>query len=189
MIGKELDSLADVVSFGVAPAVIIYQILNNSNYLPSLRIGEIQIVPFISLMIPICSALRLAKFNTDQDQKVIFKGLPTPANALLFASFPLIIQNQLNGDTFIQNVLSGILNNFYFLFLLILLSSFLLVSNIKMISLKFSDYSWKHNKNRYLLLGFSAILLILFHYIALPIIIFLYILLSIINHPKNEIYS
>lgn len=165
-IGKELDSLADLVSFGVLPSVLIFQYLKPQSMAWA----------YLAFLIAVFSALRLAKFNTDTRQSEEFIGLPTPANALFFASFPLII---------FQFPASKIyLTNFYGLIVLIFLSSFLMIAEIKLFSLKFKDFSWANNQLRFTFLILSLILLIIFQSLAIPLILLMYIIFSIF-HYKN----
>jgi CDP-diacylglycerol--serine O-phosphatidyltransferase len=179
VIGKDLDSLADVVSFGVLPGFIMFSLLENC-FIDSE--GWIAYIPFVSFLIPVFSALRLAKFNHDTRQTESFIGLPTPANALFIGSIPLLLAYP-SERLFI---ISSIFANPGFIVMLVFLLSFLLVSPIPMFSLKFRDFSWKKNSFQYIFLFMSLILLILFYYSALPIIIFLYILLSIIKIPAKK---
>jgi CDP-diacylglycerol--serine O-phosphatidyltransferase len=178
-IGKELDSLADMVSFGVLPGFIMFSMLETCY-------GDaeswISYIPFISFLIPVFSALRLAKFNTDHRQTESFIGLPTPANAIFIGSIPLLLAYPSDRIAIISRVFS----NPGFLVMLVLLLSFLLVSPIPLFSMKFKDMSWKNNSFQYILLLLSLILLFLFNYSSLPIIIFLYIILSIIKIPAKK---
>ena len=169
-IGKDLDSLADMVSFGVLPAVIMYEIflqahqINNiSNYLN-----------FIAFLIPVFSALRLAKFNVDTRQSENFIGLPTPANAILIASFPIIL---LHNNTYYTPFL---LNPYVLLCFVVIMCS-LLVAEVPMMSLKFKNRDFNENIYRYLLLLFSAILILFFKFAAVPVVILIYIVLSLIQ--------
>ena len=131
------------------------------------------LIPYFGLLVTLASAYRLAKFNIDEDQQTYFKGLPTPANALLILSLPLILefQNWYNVDALILNK--------WFLISVTIFSSWLLNSNIKLFALKFKDWSFKNNSIRYLFIVISAILLVVLQFIAIPIIILLYIILSI----------
>lgn len=169
-IGKELDSLADVVSFGVLPSVIIYQL-----FLQAPQLGEISTyLNYTAFFIAIFSALRLAKFNIDTRQEDSFLGLPTPANALLVASLPFIVAG---GNLFLKNVIL----NAFFLFIFSLGMGILLVLEIPLMSLKFKNFSIKHNSYRYILIILAVILILIFKFAAVPVVIFLYILLSIIQ--------
>lgn len=169
-IGKELDSLADVVSFGVLPSVIIYQLFLQSPQID----GVSPILNMSAFLIAIFSALRLAKFNVDLRQSENFIGLPTPANALLIASLPMILaQNNWFFTSYILNP--------FFLFIFSLGMSILLVTEIPLISLKFKSLNLNDNLFRYILVISSLILVIIFKFAAVPIIIFIYILLSLIQ--------
>jgi len=176
-IGKDLDSLADMVSFDVLPSVILYELFLQAP--PVAGIGSY--LNFIAFLIPVFSALRLAKFNTDTRQAEIFIGLPTPANAILIASFPLIMQQYPDLSHYILNpyVLAG--------FVAVMCA--LLVAEIPLLSLKFKNRDFNKNIYRYLLLLFSAILVLFFKFAAVPAVIFIYILLSIIQFKfaHNEV--
>jgi CDP-diacylglycerol--serine O-phosphatidyltransferase len=168
-IGKELDSLADMVSFGVLSSVILYQLL-----LKAPQIEHISIyLNFIAFLIPVFSALRLAKFNTDSRQAEIFIGLPTPANGILIGSFPLIMEQYPNLNQYILNP--------YVLSVFALVMCALLVAEMPLMSLKFKNRNFNKNIYRYLLLLFSAILILFFKFAAVPIIIFIYLILSVIQ--------
>ncbi len=157
--GKELDSLADVVSFGVLPGVIVFSVLSKA------QVNDW--IPFVAFIVPVFSALRLAKFNIDERQTSSFIGLPTPANAifmggLVFSYSELLTQNYL--------LLVGIA----------VLFSFLLVSEIPMFALKFKNLKWKENTIQFVFLLVVIILLILFQQNAFAPIIGWYILLSVL---------
>jgi CDP-diacylglycerol---serine O-phosphatidyltransferase len=169
-IGKELDSLADVVSFGVLPSVIIYQL-----FLQSPQVGSIS--PYLNLsafFIAIFSALRLAKFNVDVRQAENFIGLPTPANAALIASLPMILAQD-------NWFFTAYILNPFFLFIFSLGMSILLVTEIPLLSLKFKSLNWNDNLFRYILVISAILLVIIFKFAAVPIIVFIYILLSLIQ--------
>jgi CDP-diacylglycerol---serine O-phosphatidyltransferase len=178
-IGKELDSLADVITFGMAPTCIVYSIMKQSLGIDNFSVANTSIVNLIFLLLPlvmvVLSAVRLAKFNVDTRQSESFIGLPTPANALFIASFPLIIFFENN--TFIVYLVQ----NTYFLAITTIIFSLLLVSELPMFSLKFKNLSLKYNKTRFIFLGLSIILIILFQFTALALIILLFIVISIIN--------
>jgi CDP-diacylglycerol--serine O-phosphatidyltransferase len=169
-IGKDLDSLADVVSFGVLPAVIMYQI-----FLQAHQIDKVSNwLNFIAFLIPVFSALRLAKFNVDTRQAENFIGLPTPANAILIASFPIIIGHH-------NRFYTPYLTNPYVLPCIVILMCTLLVLEMPMMSLKFKNRDFNENIYRYLLLLFSAILILFFKFAAVPVVILIYIILSVIQ--------
>ncbi|TSJ40623.1 CDP-diacylglycerol--serine O-phosphatidyltransferase [Mucilaginibacter corticis] len=168
-IGKDLDSLADMVSFGVLPSVILYQLFLQAPQIPNVS----PYLNFCAFLIPVFSALRLAKFNTDTRQSEIFIGLPTPANAILIASFPLIIQQYSNLARYILNP--------YGLTVFVVVMCALLVAELPLMSLKFKNKDFNQNIYRYLLLLFSAILILFFKFVAVPVVIFIYIALSIVQ--------
>ena len=172
-IGKELDSLADVVSFGVLPSVIIYQLFLLAPQIDSISVW----LNFSAFLIAIFSALRLAKFNIDERQSDQFIGLPTPANALLIASFPMIIAE--NNLFFVNYIL-----NPYFLFIFSLGMGILLVAEIPLMSLKFKSLNQTDNIPHIILIFSSLILLLFFKFAAVPLIITLYFLISFIQFRK-----
>jgi CDP-diacylglycerol--serine O-phosphatidyltransferase len=212
-IGKDLDSLADMVTFGAVPAFMMYKLIDLSyilaftkglapesggsgiwsNYTPN------NLVKYAGLIIAVFSALRLAKFNHDKRQTDAFIGLPTPANALFICGFPLIFNrlgfnfsevNELlsmeqvfrdNGDV-TGSVCLFILTSPLVLVISSVVLSLLLVSEIPLLALKFKNFSWKDNEPRFVLIGLSAILLILLQWTAIPLVIVLYLLLSIVNN-------
>lgn len=164
-IGKQLDSLADIVTFGVLPAVIIITYFEK-HYEPY---GIY--IQYIAYAIPLFSALRLAKFNVDTRQSESFLGLPTPANAMFLGSY---IANKI---IYRHPLLD---NNLTFL-IFISIFTVLLITELPLLSLKFKNYGWSDNKLKWILLILSALLLITLQLLSLPIIILLYILISIIN--------
>ena len=180
-IGAQLDSLADVISFGLAPSVIMYLLILESPGLPSCGIGGIPLVPFAALLLVAGGAYRLAKFNTDPGQETEFKGLPIPSTGLFVASLPLIFNQYQDLDG-----LSDVIRNHYTLLAIVVFLSWLMVSNIPMISLKFKSLKWSGNASRYVLLLSVPVLFILFGYSAIPMIIFLYIIISIISLPVKS---
>ena len=183
-IGKDLDSLADMVSFGLVPGMILFKLIGYSIGI-SINTGIITLVPYIAFLIPLFSALRLAKFNNDERQTDVFIGLPTPANALLIASFPLILiqQSTLVGINILP--IQSLFLSTVFLIIMSVLLSYLLVAELSLLSLKFKTFNWKENKIRFLFLGISCVLLILLYYVAIPVIILLYILLSLFFQKSN----
>ena len=160
-IGKELDSLADDITFGMAPATIVYSLLKMQN-VPGF-------VPFIAFLIAAFSALRLAKFNLDERQAMGFIGLPTPANALFWGSLAISLQYVQWNEMWIALIVG------------ILLSCWILVCEVPMFALKFHDISWKNNKLRYSFISISAILLALFGVLGFAIIVALYVILSVLS--------
>ncbi len=183
-IGKELDSLADVVSFGVAPSVVVYCLLQQSmnfNWSSYYVFTQYPVMKYFPFIMAAFSALRLAKFNIDPRQAVDFIGVPTPANALLLCSFPLLLHFHL--PTLIKFsdklIYIDIIYHPGFLCGLSLIMSILLVSEIRLFSLKFKDFSWRNNANRYIFLIVSAIMIAVFQFNATPIIIGFYIIWSV----------
>jgi CDP-diacylglycerol--serine O-phosphatidyltransferase len=172
--GKQLDSLADVVSFGVAPAMIIYQFLRMSyaNEENGIDISIMYLIPVFILAG--ASAYRLAKFNLDHSQQYGFKGLPTPAMGLLVASMPMIYWY---GE---YEFVATLLLNKWFLYAITFLLSWLMVSNIPMMAMKFKNFSVKSNLPKLILLIIAVIAVIFLHWIAVPVIFIAYILLSLI---------
>ncbi len=177
--GKQLDSLADLVSFGVAPGIILYQFLRLSY---AQQEGGMEVSVFwlsIAFLIPAASAFRLAKFNLDTEQQYSFKGVPTPAVGLLIASLPVIYWN-VNEAWMLKLLL-----NKWFLYGLILLLSYLMVSDLSMMSLKFKDLNVKNNLSKYILLVIAIISIIALKWLAVPIIFIAYVLVSLLF--KNKI--
>ncbi|MCI6671379.1 MAG: CDP-diacylglycerol--serine O-phosphatidyltransferase [Prevotella sp.] len=175
-IGKELDSLADVVTFGVAPAAMIFHIINISP-LPAFAEGLRNILPYSAFLLPAFSALRLAKFNLDERQATGFIGLPTPANALFWSSLIVgtSLATQSNTLWTIPLILIGIL-----------LCSWLMVAEIPMFALKFKQWGWRENEVKYVFLISCLFLLAIFGISAFAIIILWYVVLSFVVRKKTE---
>lgn len=181
-LGLQLDSLADMITSGLVPGIVMFHLLSltaddfslveHSDYLTEF-FSDIEWLPFVGLIITLASAYRLATFNISTNQSDSFIGLPTPANTLLIISFPLIMEHQNN------DMMNTIILNPWFLIGVTLLSSFLLNSKIKLIALKFKNWSFKDNAARYLLIILALILLIIFKFAGIPLIIILYILMSL----------
>jgi CDP-diacylglycerol--serine O-phosphatidyltransferase len=182
-IGKELDSLADVVSFGVLPGILIYQLMTASPNTPSA--GQyISIFSLIALIIPVLSAVRLAKFNLDTRQTTSFIGLPVPANALFLGSLPLIKMQAGFSDSL--SWLTLVTDNYYILAVIAVAMSLLLVSELPLISLKFSNLKFADNKPQFILVLFAVITFATLTFAAIPLIILAYILISVIFKPGAE---
>ena len=191
--GKQLDSLADVVTSGVAPGIIMFQLiifsLKESYFMELTYESEdwqgfdeltFYFLPVIGLMIPLASAYRLAKFNLDERQTSSFIGLPTPALAIFVVSLPLII---VYTD---YQMLIKLLQNATVLIFITLIGCYLLNAEIPLFSLKFKNYQFAHNKERYLFLFLSILLIVLFKIVAIPLVIILYILVSVIDNIKTK---
>ena len=173
--GKQLDSLSDVVSFGVAPSVILYQLLRIS-FIKEENGLETSIAWLLPAFLVACAgAYRLARFNLDNSQSYGFKGVPIPAAGLLIASFPLILHY---GNSFID--VSEWLTNKWVLYAVILLVSGLMVSTLPLMALKFKDYSIKNNLPKIILLLVTVVSAILFHWLAVPLVFIVYIILSLL---------
>jgi len=183
-IGKELDSLADVVSFGVLPGIIVYQLMANSPNTPAEGLfSYISIFSLAALIIPVLSAVRLAKFNLDTRQTTSFIGLPVPANALFLGSLPLIKMQAGFSDSL--SWLTVITDNYYVLAFIAVGMSLLLVSEIPLISLKFRNLKFADNKPQFILVAFTILAFVLFTFTAIPLIILAYIILSLIFKPTS----
>jgi CDP-diacylglycerol--serine O-phosphatidyltransferase len=179
--GKELDSLADLVSFGVAPGLIIYsllvKIIGTSSEAVSTghEILLTSLAVVISAFMVVCGGLRLAKFNTDTEQSTSFKGLPIPANALVIVS--LIIASCYSESTLLLIITGSTLA----IMLISISLSLLMVSRIDLLSLKFSSYRLSGNESRYILIGLSAGSVVIGGLAALPLIIPYYIAVSVVS--------
>lgn len=158
-IGKELDSLADVVSFGVLPSMVMYALLVDAS--------SVSWTPFVAFLIAVFSALRLARFNIDKNQSDSFIGLPTPANALFITALP-----------FLNDRFEILISNELFLLAVTIIFSLLLVSPLPLFALKFKNFSWMDNRLRFTFLFLAVLLLLWQKEAAIPAIILLYIVLS-----------
>ncbi len=168
-IGKDLDSLADDVSFGAAPSLIVFSLFKEMNY-PGIMQGISVYFPYLAFLIAVCSALRLAKFNNDTRQTSSFIGLPVPANALFWASLAAGGHDLLTSDCFHP----------LYLLLLVCLFSWLMVSEIPMFSLKFKNLSWSDNKTSFIFLT-GCIPLLFLGLCSFSAIIVWYLLLSLVT--------
>ncbi len=190
-LGLQLDSLADMVTSGVVPGIVMYQLLSQVYGKPFYLLPDSwsanqvistfdwSYVSLLGLLITLASGYRLAKFNVDTRQTTSFIGLPTPANTLLIISLPLILKFQ--QDTWVVEI---ILNK-WFLILITLLSCYLLNAEIPLFSLKFKTWGFAENKVRYSFLILAVVCIILLKFIAIPIVILLYIIFSLFL-PKDN---
>jgi len=172
-IGKQLDSLADMVSFGVAPASIMYMMIFYAT-----RNHDLYIIGYLvavsAYIIAVFSALRLAKFNIDTRQTDSFIGLPTPANAIFICSLAFISEG--------NHSLSILTENIFFLLAVTVVFSYLLIAELPLFSLKFKTFDWKSNKTRYIFVILSALFLIVLHWAGLAVVILIYIILSVFTN-------
>ena len=178
--GGQLDSLSDVVSFGVAPGVILYQMLRLSYAQEDngLDVSVLALVP--AFIFSAAAAWRLAKFNLSTDQSHSFRGVPTPAAGLVIASLPLIFWYTTS------NSLREVMLNKWLLYAVVLVMSYLMVSNIRLMALKFTDYSVKNNRMKYVLLVLSVALIVILKWQAVPLIFVLYILCSLLDRKSSS---
>lgn len=178
--GKQLDSLADVVSFGVAPAMIVFQFLRLAfaKDEDGLNINFIWLTP--AFFIAMAAAYRLARFNLDTTQTTGFKGLPVPANGFLLASLPLIYWTLDSAN------IIGLLTNKWFLYALIVLMCWLMVSKIPLLAFKFKSRSLKDNFAPAILIAVAVISFLLLQWLAIPVTFLAYIILSLIFKPQPQ---
>jgi len=187
-LGLQLDSLADMITSGLVPGIVMFKLLikalpgdwnaysatwdshTASNWIE----WNFPVLALLGLLITAASGYRLAKFNIDERQLDSFIGLPTPANALLILSLPLILAYQPHP------IAVGIILNEWFLIGLTLVSCYMLNAEIPLFALKFSEWSFGANKVRYLFLIYCVVMLVLLQFIAIPLIIVSYVLLSLI---------
>lgn len=205
-IGKDLDSLADMVTFGVVPGIVMFQMImlgesmiDNSPavtgwtiYPPLSAPPDVSVdyvshsyVKYFALIIPIFSAIRLAKFNNDTRQSDSFIGVPTPANAMVICSLPLIFgihNGMLQSSPQLTNPLIMIFIHPFILCIVSLVMSLLLVAPLPLLALKFKNFGWADNKMRFIMIGLSVVCLAVFQFVGIPLIIILYIILSVINN-------
>jgi len=207
-IGKDLDSLADMVTFGLVPGIVMFLLLQSTPIPDALLLNDPHMgaryaspfgwAAYIAFLIPVFSAIRLAKFNNDSRQSEAFIGLPTPANAIFICSLALLIMNATMPHATTRAYLptdphSGFSINAipllalkpslsYILIGITILFSILLVSEIPLFALKFKHFKWKGNEIRFIFLGGCALLLALLQLAGIPLCIVLYILLSVINN-------
>ncbi|MBK1439438.1 CDP-diacylglycerol--serine O-phosphatidyltransferase [Parapedobacter sp. ISTM3] len=165
-VGKELDSLADVVSFGLVPGSVLY-------YMLGVALPTAEYLPYLGFLVTLFSAIRLAKFNVDERQSTDFIGLNTPMNAFYVVSLP-----------FIGEAYSGSVYHPLFLLGSIVVTSALLVSNIRLFSLKLESLSWRKNRWKFIFIILSAVLVGLFNFAAIPAVLVLYFLFSYIHFKQ-----
>lgn len=186
-LGLQLDSLADVITSGLVPGIVMYQLLGMAVYggwssgLHNPTLDSFNtLTPYAGFIITMASAYRLAKFNLDVNQSDSFIGLPTPANSLFIISLPLILYYQGNDS------LNALLLNEWFLLGVTLLSAYMLNCNLPLFALKFKNWSFKDNAVRYVFLIVSFILLVTMRFLAIPLIIIFYVLLSVVQDKMMQ---
>lgn len=192
-LGLQLDSLADMITSGLVPGIVMFQLLGMAQTGGWGSGGAVfvdgygdatfttgNLWPMVGFIITMASAYRLAKFNLDENQVASFVGLPTPANALLILSLPLILFYNPN------HILSNLILNQWFLIGLTLLSAFLLNCSLPLFALKFKTWGFKENALRYIFLIISLVLLITMQFLAVPVIILFYVLSSLVNQWSGK---
>jgi len=172
-IGKELDSLADDITFGFAPSAMIFSFLSSFHI-------HLTFVPFLAFIMAAFSALRLAKFNLDERQTMGFIGLPTPANALFWGALIAGV----DWKTFFESYTQTPTYYIYIVLAMVLISSYLLVSEIPMFALKFKHWGWKGNEVKYIFLISSVVLIVLLGVIGIAAVIAWYVLLSLFTQRR-----
>ena len=171
-IGGDLDSLSDVVSFGVAPGFIMYHLIREGMVEPIWPLGQVSLFACFAFLLPVFSAVRLAKFNVDTRQTTSFIGLPTPPMAIFMASLPLAMwQLGVLG----QPVLSP-----YLCLGIVILFSVMMVCNLNFFSFKIKTLSWKGNEIRWIFLIIAVVGFAIYRFVALPFILLIYILMSVL---------
>ena len=175
-LGKELDSLADMISFGLCPSLLIYSYLGATCH--TFGSSFIHIIPYFSIFIAVFTALRLARFNIDSNDSTFFRGLPCPANALIIASFPFIAYFYPISSRYFLISIPALLG-------FIFISCFLLISNFKLMSFKFQNFKWHLNEYRIVFLAASVTCIFLLKFAAVPFIVILYFLLSFIQQQQK----
>ena len=174
-LGLELDSLADLITSGLVPGIIIFRLFKNSSAV-ELSFISTELIAYLAFFITMASAYRLANFNIKDSPKNYFIGLPVPANTIMILS--LFLVSELSTNSFVVELII----NKYFLISLVIISSFLMNSNLKFISFKFNNYLFnKENNSRYFLILSSIILLVLLGYISIPLIFLIYFVISIFS--------
>ena len=177
-IGADLDSLADVVASGVAPGFIMYWLMIRAADLPDVRWMGISILPCLAFLLPVFSAIRLAKFNVDDTQKTSFRGLPAPGMAIFIASLPLALSQ-------VGHLTDGVLG-YWACLGFTLVFSFMMVSRLRFFSFKMKSAKWKGNEVRWVFLIVAVVAVAVFRLVALPFVMVLYMLLSVFFSEKME---
>jgi CDP-diacylglycerol---serine O-phosphatidyltransferase len=178
-LGKQLDSLADMVSFGVVPGLMLYALFVMGSTRYDFDPTFMMTGQYFMFSVTLFSCLRLALFNIDTRQSTYFIGVPTPANTMMIMSLPFILEGNVFGfEDYIYHP--------FFLILFAGISSYLLVAEIPLLALKFKSFAWNVNKGPYLLLIVSALSILLLKFAAAPIILIFYVILSLIFPPNKK---
>lgn len=175
-LGLQLDSLADMVTSGVVPGLVMFQMMIDHS--STAAVAHLQWFPYLGFLIALGSCYRLANFNIDTRQMDSFIGLPTPANALFILSLPLVLKYT---DSLI---IIELLTNPWFLLVITFLSVYMLNAEIPLFSLKIKKFSIKENTLQIVFLSVSVLLLVFLQYVAIPVVIIFYVLLSVINNKR-----
>ena len=177
-IGAELDSLSDMVSFGVAPGFIMYHLMCEGMVEPIWPVGNVSLFACLAFLLPVFSAVRLAKFNVDTRQTTSFIGLPTPPMAIFMASLPLAFWQ--------MGILGQPVLNPYLCLGIVILFSVLMVCNRPFFSFKMKSVSWKGNELRWVFLILAVGDFVLFRFVALPFMLLGYILMSVLFYRPEQ---
>lgn len=177
-IGADLDSLSDVVSFGVAPGFIMYWLMSRASDLPNFSVFGYNLLPCLAFLLPVFSAIRLAKFNIDDTQKTLFRGIPAPGMAVFIASLPLALSQ-------VGHLTDGALSYWASLGIT-LIFSFMMVSRLRFFSFKMKSAKWKGNEVRWIFLLITLVSFVIFRFLALPFVMMVYVLLSIFFAERME---
>lgn len=187
-LGKQLDSLADVVTSGVVPGIVMFQLLKEDAISISINKASLtwggdtfDFLPYLGLIITLSAAYRLAKFNIDDRQSDSFIGLPVPAATLVVISLPLILEYGT-----VSEVNNLILQDWFLIGIIVLVST-LMHAEIPLFALKFKDFSWKNNKIKYLFMGITLICVVFLEFLAIPVAILLYVLMSVISNQMKSV--
>lgn len=176
-IGGDLDSLSDVVSFGVAPGFIMYWLMRHAQH-PEITMFGLDLLPCLAFLLPVFSAIRLAKFNIDDTQTTSFRGIPAPGMAIFIASLPLMLGQ-------LGHLKDGVLG--YWVCLgITLVFSFMMVCNLRFFSFKMKSLEWKGNEMRWIFLLIAVVGFAIFRWLALPFILMAYVLMSIFFASRME---
>ena len=174
-IGADLDSLSDVVSFGVAPGFIMYWLMSRAQH-PEIILLGLDLLPCLAFLLPVFSAIRLAKFNVDDTQTTTFRGIPAPGMAIFIASLPLALSQ-------VGHLTDGALG-YWACLGITLVFSFMMVSNLRFFSFKMKSAKWKGNEIRWIFLIVAIVSYAVFRWLALPFVMMVYVLLSVLFGDK-----